>query len=357
MASVGWIDFSPAHRNRIGSVLDLLRPEGVVDELGLGTMRDALANRLFPGISTIQTRAKYFFIIPYILYDYQSLKPSQRRGRTPTRFLEEKEYEIMWQLAQEYNYIEGNGVIGISKRKPNKIARRPSAIYWNGLSTYNFIDTRGLAASSFLNQAVNPSMESLLSEEPKGDDGGKDDRDAEYESMFRIKVAPKTNWSGSLRLDLDKDEAEFFADRINSLAKNTLLSTALTNERLWQVFNKAGNFADFVKSAIQLPLSDEVRSMLIIAHDFSELAYGIHLAYNCQLQRKVFNRKNFEDDWKDWTKNIQRNMLDYANFNPDVLFTHAITTRAATTQFVNEWWSQTQNGFRDFGVNCRKPLW
>jgi hypothetical protein len=64
MASIGWIDFSPAHRERVGTILELLKPEGMVDELGIGSIRDAVADNLFPGISTIQTRAKYFFIVP-----------------------------------------------------------------------------------------------------------------------------------------------------------------------------------------------------------------------------------------------------------------------------------------------------
>jgi hypothetical protein len=76
MAQIGWIDFSPEHRARVAAVLDLLKPEGVVDELGIGSIRDAFADRMFPGISTIQTRAKYFFIIPYILYEYQVLSKS-----------------------------------------------------------------------------------------------------------------------------------------------------------------------------------------------------------------------------------------------------------------------------------------
>ncbi len=51
MAQIGWIDFSPSHRDKIGAALDLLRPEGMVDELGMATIRDALANQMFPGIT------------------------------------------------------------------------------------------------------------------------------------------------------------------------------------------------------------------------------------------------------------------------------------------------------------------
>lgn len=347
MASIGWIDFSTNDRDRVGSVLDLLRPEGMVDELGMGTIRDALANQLFPGISTIQTRAKYFFIIPYILYDYQAAKPAQRRGKTPSRFLEDKEYEVMWQLAEKYNYVEGNGVIGISKRKPNKIVRRPSAIYWNGLYTYQFINTQGLAAESFLKQSVNPSMVTLLSSVQQGDDSTGDDADAEHENVFKIRVSPKLNWNENMALDLHKEEAEFFQDRIISIAKNKLIAELLQNDKLWQIFIKADNFMQFAKAAIALPITANLKAMLILAHDFSELMYGAHLAYNCCLHNKVFNSNHFDEEWNDWLKDIKDNMLDYENFNPDVLFSYAITTRGTTAQFVKDWWKLTQNNFPD----------
>jgi len=343
MASIGWIDFSTNDRNRVGSVLDLLRPEGMVDELGMGTIRDALANQLFPGISTIQTRAKYFFIIPYILYDYQATKSAQRRGKTPSKFLEDKEYEIMWALAEKYEYQEGNGVIGISKRKPNKIVRRPSAIYWNGLYTYQFINTQGLAADSFLRQSVNPSMETLLSSVQQGDDTTGDDADAEHENIFRIRVAPRLNWNDNLNLDLHNDEAEFFQDRIISIAKNKLIAELLKNDKLWNIFIQAKNFMQFAKAALPLPLSDNLKAILILAHDFSELMYGAHLAYNCQLHHNVFNSNHFDKEFQEWIDNIEDNMLDYSNFNPD----DATTTRATTAQFVKDWWKQTQSGFKD----------
>jgi hypothetical protein len=87
--------------------------------------------------------------------------------------------------------------------------------------------------------------------------------------------------------------------------------------------------------------------MLILAHDFSELMYGAHLAYNCQLHHKVFNSDHFDDDFQEWIYGIKDNMLDYSNFNPDILFSYATTTKSTTVQFVKDWWKQTQNGCKD----------
>ena len=62
---LGWIDFSKEDRNKVFNVLNLLSEEGVLDELGIAPIRDAFSNIFFPGITTIQTRAKYFLIVPY----------------------------------------------------------------------------------------------------------------------------------------------------------------------------------------------------------------------------------------------------------------------------------------------------
>jgi hypothetical protein len=345
MASIGWIDFSPTHRNRVGSVLDLLKPEGMVDELGMGTIRDALANEMFPGISTIQTRARYFFIIHYILYEYQAAKPAQRRGKSPSKFLEDREYEVMWQLAERYSYVEGQGVIGITKRYPEKIARRPSTIYWNGLNTYKFIDTQGLSAETFLNRSTNKTVESLLSSVQLSDDTPGDDRDAEHENLFRIKIEPKLDWNDNETLDLLKDEADFFNDRIISIAKNKLIAELLLDNSLWQIFTDANSFMQFAKAAVSQNISEKLKATLTLAHDFSELMYGSNIAYNCQLQQKKFNNNCYEEDWENWLQDIQSNMLDFENFNPDVLFGYATSTRRTTIQFVKEWWEQTQLGF------------
>ena len=64
---LGWIDFSKEDRQKAFDVINLLSEQGAVDELGIGIIRDAFANYFFPGTSTIQNRAKYFLIVPYVL--------------------------------------------------------------------------------------------------------------------------------------------------------------------------------------------------------------------------------------------------------------------------------------------------
>ena len=68
---LGWIDFSKNERSKVLSVLDLLSESGTLDELGIAPVRDGFANLFFPGTSTIQTRAKYFLIVPYALKDLE----------------------------------------------------------------------------------------------------------------------------------------------------------------------------------------------------------------------------------------------------------------------------------------------
>jgi hypothetical protein len=52
-------------------VVDLFREHDTRDELGIGSGREAFADMLFPGPSTIMTRARYFLLFPWA---YQRLE-------------------------------------------------------------------------------------------------------------------------------------------------------------------------------------------------------------------------------------------------------------------------------------------
>src|SRR5688500_7583593 len=64
--TIAWLDHSDDDRRRVLDAIDALRDSTTVDELGLGSIRDGFADELFPGTSTIQTRARYFLFVPWV---------------------------------------------------------------------------------------------------------------------------------------------------------------------------------------------------------------------------------------------------------------------------------------------------
>ena len=95
---IGWVDFSKTERNKVLSVLDLLSEPGTLDELGIAPVRDGFADLFFPGTSTIQTRAKYFLIIPYTMKELEYSRESNPQRLL--RILDEMERDCGERLRQ-----------------------------------------------------------------------------------------------------------------------------------------------------------------------------------------------------------------------------------------------------------------
>jgi len=143
---LGWIDFSKTERSKILSVLDLLGEKGVLDELGISPIRDAYSDLFFPGTTTIQTRAKYFFIVPYAFRDLE--------------FNNQYTYDKLKKTLAEtekhcgHIFLENNpseyGIIGRrSIRAGGWVSRPPSSIYWAGLKKYGFFKA-GLSVDEYV---------------------------------------------------------------------------------------------------------------------------------------------------------------------------------------------------------------
>jgi hypothetical protein len=100
--ALGWVDFSSEHREKVQSVIDSLSTPGVIDELGIGVIRDSFSDSLFPGISTIQTRAKYFLTVPRLFKDYEKLPVHRRRRRKLADFLNDHENLCMQRMVANH---------------------------------------------------------------------------------------------------------------------------------------------------------------------------------------------------------------------------------------------------------------
>lgn len=80
---LGWVDFSREDREKVLDVMNLLQEPGAVDEIGIGVIRDAFANLFFPGTSTVQTAAKYFWLTWIALRSMLGLAKNLNLARCP----------------------------------------------------------------------------------------------------------------------------------------------------------------------------------------------------------------------------------------------------------------------------------
>ena len=312
-SAIGWVDFSSEHRDRVRSVLDLLGGSSVLDELGIGSIRDSFSDLLFPGLSTIQTRAKYFLTVPRILKDYERL-PIRRRRKTPlAEYLPDREREVMQNLCRNYaadgeNYAR-LGIVGSKFYGKNRDAlRKPSAVYWNGLRTFGLVRTGGSLAE-FARTFANPhrALGDLLRPTDRNDqhDGGTGDAGPPIPSFAGWEEGE--DWVASVRLDLSAAEADFLKRQIETRVPESLLGHMLLNDALRETF--LGPLADcrFVdlceQPAFVDPLPADLRQILQTAGDFWRLLEGAHVRYNVLLQRRFGAPaavETCEDRWAEW---------------------------------------------------------
>lgn len=80
MSALAWIDFDEAERQRAQRITALFQERESRDELGLGGIRDSIADHLFPGSSTIQTRLRYMHTLPILQPPCQIIGRKAERG-------------------------------------------------------------------------------------------------------------------------------------------------------------------------------------------------------------------------------------------------------------------------------------
>ena len=76
-SSLSWIDHDPKARERTLRIFSFFQERESRDEMGIGSVRDSFADRLFPGTSTLQTRLRYMLFVPWIYRKLENEKVPQ----------------------------------------------------------------------------------------------------------------------------------------------------------------------------------------------------------------------------------------------------------------------------------------
>lgn len=355
--SVGWIDFSSEHRDKVRTVIDLLKKQGVVDELGIGVIRDSFADRMFPGVSTIQTRAKYFILTALLIHDYTRQPERKKEKQSLEAYLSHWEKWCRIKLAGRYGSEGGvRGIIGISfgERRDRDVLRPPSSVYWNGLRTFGILRTRLSLAEFSRDVSGRRSLKFMLEETNhlKGDDP-----DAELENGPRIRI-PEVDpdyWE-NLSITLTAEEAEFLRQQITARVPESLLGQILLDEDATKQLLKlrqTATFADMADLPFVRSLKDEeLRRTVLHARDFWTILEGAHIRYNWLLQSRfgtadgVAQCDEYWDAWRDESR-----MFDWSTWDSEFLWRlveqHGSSVRPATKKFVNGWIKQARAGAED----------
>ena len=266
-STFAWLDYSDDERRKMFEVIDLFREKGTVDDLGIGSIRDTFADRFFPAISTIQSRARYFLFIPWI---YQMLErdhiPSAR-ANTQARWLQAKLVESLKAGGEG----EAAGVIGIAAGA--NLLRPPSFVYWAGLHRLGILAFPGSI------DRYHASLDTFYRE------GRKAVRSDGEELIERARL----NWNPNLppapedlltatTLNLRHQDAEFLAEQIRLHVGDSLLARCLAPG-----ISRVKKAAAIWELGGLDTLQPELRGDVKHARLFSLVMAGAALTYNLML--------------------------------------------------------------------------
>ena len=316
---LGWVDFSSEDRDKVLDVMNLLQEQGAVDEIGIGLVRDAFANLFFPGTSTVQTVAKYFLIVPYVLKEATEGRYGNDLNKILRKIdLEEKECGI--RLMQ--NCPGEEGIIGRRVLPKSWVARKPSNIYWNGIRTYG-ICTQDLTIPELLKASVILQVQKKTSAlGNKGDDAAdseRDDADAGRDVATQLFSVPDdyyAGWHTDLSIHLTATEAAFLRKMIETSVSTSLLGYLLRNSI---DVTKYDSF-EAIYEDLGVVVPAELARIMKLACDFNRLVYTARVRYNY-----ILSAGQNETAVAEWTY-IEENMQHMMSVDvDDVLQTLHIT--------------------------------
>lgn len=303
-------------------ILGLFTEKDSREELGLGQIRDALGDGLFPGSSTLHTRARYLLFIPWIF------RQVAENGGT-TAHTRRQEIDLIKTLKSAGDGFQG--IIGVEAGSTLKTV--PSSLYWSALGVYRILTDRGLSRE----QAVSLHGTPIPSDT---EETGQQTYQAWHTS---IPQAP-SGFPGSAPggMSLTYQEAEWLRERIISSVPNSMLAHLATHPLGPE---SAVPWDDPTAQAA----AGEPQRILHHARLFSDTMHGAQLLYNILIaesyERAGFDRQqgrieHFEQKMAEWAQDYHHSGVPH--WDLDDFFACVTTIRGSTVSpgsaaFVRDW--------------------
>ena len=344
-STLSWLDSSESERRAVMELVSALNEPGTLDELGIGSIRDTIADALFPGTSTIQTRARYFLFIPWILQMVEA-RPNTRAEQLARQL----QLQLCDALAETHG--AGAGVIGREARAALK--RWPSSIYWVGLERWGIRREPG-STPSHRDSLRGPSA--LLQATRAPDDPIEDRR---YESADGIPgrwaetPPPPPDFPEKATFDLTPEEARFLCDCIDLKHPHSYLAHILREgdaSSIWDAgFPWEHISAKVAPSALSAWLHDAQWFSLV--HQGAATLYNVMLAEGLQHDE---GQDTFSASLAGWFEEVQEIRIDLEGWDRTAMWRRLRSVnprlRARTLEFADNWYAlattQTHGALKD----------
>lgn len=306
---LGWIDFSKSERNKVLDILKKLSEPGTMDALGIAPISNRFADLFFPGISTNQTRAKYYLCVPYAFMQIEkdSRETHPKRIREELNEIEKQSCECFVEFAE--NHPEEKGIIG------RRSSRVPSDIYWTGLRKFGIFKKDNLSITDYINIICDNNKEKETQKDQgnskKGaDENERDDNDvgkSPYTGFWNISTYTD-DWKEELTLKLTAKEANFLKSQIINNCGNTMLSYILKNNL--SGITELDGFEKLEDGFIkQFP--PRIQDDFNLARSFSDFVYVLRVLYNI-----IVSKGKNKDAINEWNL-IKPNLAKFSEIKID----------------------------------------
>lgn len=333
MSTFAWIDHSEKQRRQILEAIDLFREKDTRDELGISGIRDAFSDMLFPGTGSLQTRARYFFFVPWMYLGFEAARVSSaevaRKGRA-------FEISLIDRLADS---PDPAGTIGIQAR--SSLQRIPSSIYWNGLKLLRICQFPGSQAEYHRSL----DRQAAAGASVRRNDDGEVVRGAARAWHAALPVAPSA-FPSQVRFTLTVPEARYLKGRVLENHRQSLFAFMLDRDYV----DAGAEFAWEHPASQQAPM--ELRRQIEHARCFSEVMNGAAILYNLYLgeldPRRDSVIENCDDMLEDWLGLITERRQPLLNWDREdfwkLLSERLYVPSTATRLFVDEWCRRVLSG-------------
>ena len=268
---LGYIHSNREEQTRVMQVLKMTSESVALDELGIGRIRDAFADRMFPGISTLQKHMKYFSLMPQ-LYRKATEKRYNRLSEVKAEIirLERIMTKNLYEGSADKRGITGSEIIG--KNTNSYVKYDPAYIYNSGLQTF------GILRSPQLYELIYSTSKALHNgpKVTKTDDEDTNDDADEKSGLFQFCAFPKVDYDFTQKctLNLTVEDKDFIVDHIlNAEAcQGTLLRYIVDNPDF--------AIADRFEQIPSRQLPQEIGELQDLARRFADFIYMVHIRYN-----------------------------------------------------------------------------